>query len=399
MNGAPIPRRRGGGGRALLWLLVVAGALSAAGAADISKRRGFEIRLTQPETGSFHFGRTEITADVLAENPDQVDRVEFFVDDILIFIDQEPPYRCMFDFGQEPKSWIVKAVAHHQRGVTVSDTAITRRVAINYRIEVDRVLLSALVSRKDHPFLTLPDFTREDFTLIEDGAPQQILEFMPERRPVTLVLLIDTSGSMLDAMKLVHAAATACVEALRPEDQVAVVDFDSNVFLLSPFTTDRNDSQASIESTFADGGTALYDAVSASYRLLNDVSGPKAIILLSDGEDTDSRMKVDTVIEQAKTSDTIVYSIGLATSFMDMGLRSVLKELAEGTGGRAYFPDDIKGLEAVYHQIAHELTNNRYQISYSPSNDQWNGDWRKIDLTLNVKGFKVRTRRGYYAVR
>jgi VWFA-related protein len=374
-------------------------ALSSAGAAEVQKRRGLEIRLTNPTNGSFHFGKTEVTAEVITDDPDRVTKVEFYVDNILIFIDQESPFRCIFDFGQEPKSWIVKAIAHHENGVTVTDSAITRRIAINYRVEVDRVLLSAIVSAKDKPDGPMPDFDKELFVLLEDGVPQEILEFTQERRPLTLALLIDTSGSMVEAMKMVHAAATACVESLRDDDKVAVIDFDSNVFLLSNFTTEREESKASIQSTFADGGTALYDAVNASYRLLEEVSGPKAIILLSDGEDTDSRMKVEKVIEQAKTSDTIVYSIGLGTGMLDVGLRGVLKNLSEGTGGRAFFPDNLNELENVYRRIAHELTNNRYQVSYSPNNTDWNGEWRQVSLTLDARGYKVRTRKGYYAVR
>lgn len=388
--------------RGILPLAILVMAVSPASppaAQEVQKRKGMEIRITEPTDGEFRYGKSEIAAEVIAQDPEKIDRVEFFADNVLIFIDQEPPYRCIFDFGQEPKSWILKAVAHHKTGVTVTDTVITRRVAINYRVEVDRILLSAVVTRKDHPEKGLPDFSREDFVLLEDGIPQQVLEFSQERRPLTLALLIDTSGSMIPAMKMVHDAATTCVESLRDEDQVAVIDFDSNVFLLSGFTTDRAISKSSIQSTFADGGTALYDALNASYRLLADISGPNAIILLSDGEDTDSRLTLDRVIEHAKTSDTIVYSIGLGTGMLDVGLRGTLKELSEATGGRAFFPDNLNELENVYRRIANELTNNRYQLAYSPRNTDWNGDWRKVSLAIRIKGFRVRTRRGYYAVR
>ncbi|MEE8183769.1 MAG: hypothetical protein V3T95_00525, partial [Acidobacteriota bacterium] len=101
----------------------------------------------------------------------------------------------------------------------------------------------------------------------------------------------------------------------------------------------------------------------------------------------------------AKTSDTIVYSIGLGTGMLDVGLRGTLKELSEATGGRAFFPDNLNELENVYRRIANELTNNRYQLAYSPRNTDWNGDWRKVSLAIRIKGFRVRTREGYYAVR
>ncbi|MBI4162015.1 MAG: VWA domain-containing protein [Acidobacteria bacterium] len=382
-------------------LLLAAACLAAALAAEEPARRhGLEIEITQPADGSFQFGRTEITAEVRAADPEGVERVEFFVDGVLIFIDQEPPYRCVFDFGGEPRSRVVKAVAQYAGGVSVADTVITRRVVVHYEVAVDRVLLSAIVTPKEGSGAgTLPDFLREDFHLVEDGVPQEILEVSPERRPLALALLIDTSGSMVEGMKMVHEAATRCVESLRPEDRVAVIDFDTNVYLLSGFTQDREDSKASIRSTFADGGTALYDALNASFRLLAEVSGPKAIILLSDGEDTDSRLDLDRVVEKARTSDTIVYSVGLGTGMLDVGLRGVLKDLSEGTGGRAFFPDNLNELDSVYRSIAQELTNDRYLLSYAPTNTDWNGAWREVSLSLNQKGYRVRTRKGYYAVR
>ncbi|MEE9227311.1 MAG: VWA domain-containing protein [Acidobacteriota bacterium] len=380
---------------ALAVTLVFAGLVPTARAQE---RKGFSIRITEPAADSFRIGKSVIVAEVEG-HPDSVEKVEFFADGILIFIDEEAPYHCIFDFGDKPKSWVLEAVAHHRQGITVSDTVITRLVAIHYRVDVDRVLLSAIVTHKGHLYEPLPDFTRDDFTLLEDGTPQEILEFSLERRPLTLAIVIDTSGSMLGAMKTVHRAASACVESLRAEDRGAVVDFDENVYLLQDFTSEKEDLKTSIQSTFASGGTALFDAINASLRLLADVPGPKAIILLSDGEDTDSRLTLDVVVERAKTSDIIIYTVGLGTGFLDIGLRGILKDLAESTGGKAAFPDNVEQLEAVYKRIAHELTNNRYQINYSSSNPNWNGDWREISLAINSKGFKVRTREGYYAVR
>jgi len=354
-------------------------------AAETSKRKGFEISLISPRDGDFRFGRSEIAAEVKISDPSLVEKVDFYVDDKLIFIDKEPP------------SFVVKATAHHKEGVTVTATSITRRVVLNFQVQVNRVVLNATAQGDDHRFIT--DLKKEDFDLQEDGAPQQIIDFYVEQRPVVLCLLLDSSGSMQGRMDSVHLAAGKFVETLKPEDQALVIDFDEKVFLLQDFTNDVPLLKTAIDSTYAEGGTALYDALYAAFRKLRNHEGRKAIIILSDGEDTNSKFSYQRVLESAKTNDIIIYSIGLGTSFLDVGIRGILKDLAEETGGRPFFPGKVEELEGVYRQIADELRS-QYYLTYSPSNENWDARWRKIRLAVpGHKGLEVRTRRGYYAVR
>jgi VWFA-related protein len=377
--------------------LLVLGFASPGGGAEVSRRKGFEIEITSPRTGDFRFGRAEITAAVKAEDPSLVERVEFYVDERLVFIDREAPYACVFDFGTEPRSYVIKARAYHTEGVSVTAVSITRRVVLNYQIVVNRVVLNANVQDKNRRFVL--DLKREDFRLTEDGTPQEILDFYVEQRPVVLCLLLDSSGSMQGRMETVHLAAGKFVEALSPEDQALVIDFDEKVFLLQDFTRDAKLLKEAIDSTYAEGGTALYDAVFASYRKLKDVEGRKAIVILSDGEDTNSKFSYQRVLEAAKTNDTVIYSIGLGTSLLELGIRGALKELAEETGGRAFFPNRAEELQDVYRQLAEELKS-QYYLTYAPTNDAWDGSWRKIRLEVTGRdGLEVRTRRGYYAVR
>ena len=367
------------------------------GAQEVSKRKGFEIAITSPVSGDFVFGRTEILAEVKAAEPTLVEKVEFYVDDKLIFIDKEPPYSCFYDFGSEARSYVLRAKAFHREGVTVTATSITRKVILNYQVSVNRVVLFATAQDSDRRFVL--DLKKEDFRLEEDEKPQEILDFYLEQRPVVLCLLLDSSGSMQGRMDKVHLAADKFVESLAAEDQALVIDFDEKVFLLQDFTRDVKLLKEAIDSTVAEGGTALYDALFAAFRKLKDTKGRKAIVILSDGEDTNSKFSYQRVLEAAKTNEVLIYSIGLGISVLDVGAHSVLRELAEETGGRSFFPGKAEDLEGVYQQIAEELRS-QYYLSYSPTNEDWNGKWRKIRLSVQrKKDVETRTRKGYYAVR
>lgn len=365
---------------------------------EVRSRRGLSIKITNPVMNDFRFGRSDIDAEVKTAEPNVVEKVEFFVDEKLIFIDTEAPYHCSFDFGTEARSWVIKAVAHHREGLTVSDTVILRKVLLNYAVQVNRVVLYATaVSQSDSRRYVL-DLTRADLVLQEDGARQEIIDFYREERPVTLAVVSDSSGSMQRAMDTVHTAAGKFIDSLGPEDRALVIDFDDKVYLLQDVTGDKTALRTALTSTSALGGTALYDALYAAYRKLRGVDGRKAIILLSDGDDTASRFSFRRVLDEAKVNDITIYAIGLGTNVLDIDLRHVLKTLAQETGGRAFFPDKVDELESVYREIAAELKS-QYYLSYEPANVSWDGRWRKIDLSAPKKNVEIRTRSGYYAVR
>jgi len=365
---------------------------------EVRSRRGFSIKITNPVMNDFRFGRADIDAEVKTSEPNVIEKVEFYVDDKLIFIDTEPPYHCTFDFGTEARSWIIKAVAHHREGLTVTDTVILRKVLLNYAVQVNRVILYATAISDNNGRHYVLDLTRDDLVLQEEGVRQKIIDFYREERPVTLAVVSDSSGSMQKAMDTVHNAAGKFIDSLGPEDRALVIDFDDKVYLLQDVTGDKEALRTALTSTTALGGTALYDALYASYRKLRDVDGRKAIIVLSDGDDTASRFSFRRVLDEAKVNDIAIYTIGLGTNVLDLDLRHVLKTLAQETGGRAFFPDKVDELEGVYREIAAELKS-QYYLSYEPANTSWDGRWRKIELSAPKKSLEIRTRSGYYAVR
>ncbi len=283
--------------------------------------------------------------------------------------------------------------------MTVSDTVILKRVVLNYAVEVNRVLLYATAYSKEGPKHYALDLKKGDLLLEEDGSRQSIIDFYLEKRPVSLAVILDSSGSMQPAMDKVHTAASRFVDTLAGDDRALVVDFDEKVYLLQDLTNDKDLLRRAITSTNALGATALYDALYSSLRMLRGIDGRKAIILLTDGDDTSSKFSFKRVLDEAKISDVIIFSIGMGTTILDVDLRRVLKSLSEETGGRSYFPSKVDELEGVYKEIADELKS-QYYITYEPTNATWDGRWRKIKLFgAPGKDLEIRTRNGYYAVK
>ena len=377
--------------RRLLFAILVLAVATQAAAQDAERRRGFAIHIVAPVSDDFVLGRTKIQAEVKADVPADVDRVEFLVGDKVIFVDREAPYECVHDFGEESKAWVIRAVLFHREGFSVTDVIVTRKISVAAFEEVNRVILWVTVS--DRSDQLVGDLTKDSFTITEDGAPQIIKDFLQEDRPITMAIVLDSSGSMRDAMPEVHQAAASFVESLRPQDRAMVIDFDDKVFLLQDLTSDQAALKEAVSSTEALGSTALYDALHAAFRKLRGIDGRKAIVLLSDGDDTSSQFAHKRIVEEAKAQNVLIYAIGLGDV-----RKSVLKEFSEMTGGRAFFVAKAKELAEVYRKIADELRR-QYYLSYSTTNKVWDGRFVKLEVKTSHPDWSVRARRGYFAVR
>lgn len=383
---------------AAAFALAIAGALATAGLAqdDFQKRRGFSITITAPENQEYVLGRVKIAAELEIPSPDDLDRVEFYVGDDLVFVDREAPFEAFHEFPEIERSFIIRAVAHHVEGLRVSDAVVTQRVVISETAEVNRVLMWLSVTDGKDEFVL--DLDREDFTVKENGKPQRVIDFYHEDRPIRMAILLDSSGSMYDKLEEVHKAAESFVATLREDDRALVIDFDDRVFLIQDLTGDGEALAEAVTSTEAIGGTALFDAIHAAYRKLdNRYEGRTAIVLLSDGDDTASQFGFKRILEEAKTENTIIYSIGVGNSFGPDG-RRVLRDFAAFTGGRAFFVKKAEDLAEVYERIAEELRS-QYFLSYSTSIDAFDGRWVKLEVESAVPNHKVKARRGFFAVK
>ena len=214
----------------------------------------------------------------------------------------------------------------------------------SFRAGVDVVSLNVTVTDGQERFVT--DLTQDDFLLYEDGVLQETTYFSRRQLPIALALMIDTSASMDERMTTAQEAAIGFSRRLRPEDLAEIIDFDSRVEILQAFTNSIDALEEAIRLTSAGGSTSLYNALYISLRELKkaplrveDVRR-EAIIVLSDGEDTSSLVSFEEVLDLAHRSETAIYSIGLKTDEEGSGFREadfVLRELAQETGGRAFF--------------------------------------------------------------
>jgi len=361
---------------------------------EVTKRHGFAIKITQPTNQDFVIGRTKLVAEVKIDKPAAVEKVEFYVGDKLVFIDEEPPYECFYDFGKESKELVIKAIATHREGITVSDFIVTRKIALSFAVRVNRVLVDATVFDKEGNFVN--GLGKGDFVVQEEGAPREIIDFAPENRPILLGILLDVSGSMQEKIDEAQKAAIGFVDRLNDADHAMLVEFSEKVYMLSDLTNDWAGLKRLIASTKAIGGTALYDALHSTLRRLGKRQGRKAIVILSDGEDTNSQTQFKQVLEEAKGADATIYTIALGSGFADPMGHSKLKELAEQTGGRPFNVSKASQLEGVYTKIADELRR-QYSLTYASENEKFDGRWVPIKIEAKQKGLEVRSRKGYYA--
>jgi Ca-activated chloride channel family protein len=275
-----------------------------------------------------------------------------------------------------------------------------------FRSGVAVVSLNVTVSDSQQRFIT--DLEQGDFTVFEDGANQELIYFSKTHLPMALSLLIDTSASMEERLLVAQEAAVGFAQRVRPQDLAQVVDFDSRVQVAQAFTSDKAALEKAIRGTSSGGSTSLYNAVYIALKELAKVKASsaddvrrQAIVVLSDGEDTTSLVSFEEVMELAKRSETVIYTIGLQPREPSAlkGFREaefVLRQFAQETGGRSFFVQKAEELTGVYGQISDELSS-QYTMGYAPKNAKRDGAWRRLMVQVDRSNVTVRTKRGYYA--
>ena len=276
-----------------------------------------------------------------------------------------------------------------------------------FRSAVDVVSMNVTVTDSTNKYIT--DLTERDFEVFEDGAKQDLTLFNRTNLPVALSLLIDTSSSMEDRMATAQDAAIGFVRKLRPTDLGEVIGFDSRAEVLQKFTGNTAELEQAIRKTVPGGSTSMNNAIYISLKGLKKIPirqeeevRRQAIILLSDGEDTSSLVTFEDVLDLARRSETAIYAIGLMdenAGGQSKGFREAtyaLRQLANDTGGRAFFPADIKTLSGVYGQIYDELSS-QYTIGYTSKNPRRDGAWRRLVVRVARPNVQARTKQGYFA--
>lgn len=275
-------------------------------------------------------------------------------------------------------------------------TTITKRV--------DEVNVVFTVTDKRGHFIK--DLKQDDFKVVDDSKPAQtIRSFRNETNlPLRVGLLIDASNSVRDRFKFEQEAAIEFLNQIirRQYDRAFVIGFDTTPEVTQDFTDNTEALSKGVRMLRPGGGTAMYDAIYYACRdkLLaydkSPVATRRAIILLSDGEDNQSRVSREEAVEMAQKAEVIIYSISTNTSGLKLRGDKILEHFSEETGGRAFFPFKIQDVSDAFSQIQDELRS-QYAISYKPADFQPNGKYHSIAIVADNKKYKVRARKGYFA--
>jgi VWFA-related protein len=270
-------------------------------------------------------------------------------------------------------------------------------------LDVTRVNILFTVTDKKGRFVT--DLSKSDFDVVENKKSQAIQQFTAESDlPLRIAILVDTSNSIREQFRFEQQAAIRFIQSvLRPkEDRLMLVSFDSAAELVSDLTGDQKKLEEGIRSMRPGGGTALYDAIyfASKEKLMMDQPRDKfrrAMVVISDGEDTESRVSRDQALEMAQKADVVIYAISTNITRDDKDGDKVLRYLTDETGGQAFFPFKLEDLDQSFENIANELRH-QYNIFYRPDPLKTDGLYHPV--TVKTKGRKdlvVRARKGYYA--
>ena len=294
---------------------------------------------------------------------------------------------------------------------------------ISPTIQVEVNLVSLLASVRDKHGALINNLTKDDFTLTEDGQPQTVKYFTKETDlPLTIGLLVDVSASQRNLIEIERDAAYQFFsQVLRKKDLAFLISFGEDAELLQDFTSSPRLLQAGLNGLRVNSGvqgihpgpvptvgqprgTVLYDAVylAASDRMTHEV-GRKALVLITDGMDEGSRLKIDEAIRAAQKADCVVYSIYYVdpSAYYGRGYfggvsDSALKRMSEETGGHVFRVERKHPLPEVFKELQDEMRS-QYSVGYTPTNEKKDGTFRRVDLRTTDHNLKVQVRKGYYA--
>ena len=247
----------------------------------------------------------------------------------------------------------------------------------------------------------VPDLEKEDFTIIDNGKPQEISFFQNDVQPFTVVVTLDFSFSMNNNLKLLKSAAEQFILRMLPDDKGQVGAFSDKIMFSGPFTSDRDDLILALDDLQFGNPTRLYDAIDASIDNLDDASGRKVVLVFSDGDDNASRRSFDDVLKKAREKEVMVYAIGLQSDFFN-GQRMVrtrptpaLRRLADETGGGFFELKKTAELAPTFTRVSQEL-HSLYALGFTPTN--LDGKEHRLEVRAR-SGMTTRARRSYIASR
>jgi VWFA-related protein len=372
-----------------------AGELVAADQVTVNQTRGaFRVSIVEPEEHAKiarHAAHAMVRAEVAVPEDRRVESVEMKVNDHLVATLTSPPWQAEVEV---PDDDIVHlAVAAELEDGRRTETVRFLRAPENLeQLEVNLVELYTTVTDASGDLVR--GLTADDFQVLEAGRPQTVARFeLVENLPLTLGFAIDTSVSMSASLVEAQRAAQGFLSKLQPRDRAFVVGFSSRPYLVMPPTDDVEVVSQSLEGLTAMGRTAIHDGLITALYYFRGYRGQRALILLTDGEDTSSNTPWEKALEYAGRSGVAIYTVGLNVPVIKPEVRSHLAELAEATGGKVYYVDKADELAGVYEEIEHELRS-RYYLAYNSDRPEKDETYRPVEV--KVRRGKARTMRGYY---
>lgn len=355
----------------------------------------FAVRLVEPRQGHAYSQALAVHADVNVPPGDNLNRVElFFNEDRLATLYQAPFVHPNLELPARHATGYVRAVAVLDDGNSADDLVVINTGSTVDQIQVDFVeLYASALDRKGTPVTGL---SREDFTVVEDGVEQTIRRFETVNDlPINAGIVLDTSISMIEELDEAEDAALRFFEnVIQPKDRAAVVVFSDQPELRVPLTNSHSRLAAGLEGIEAAGETTLYDSVVFGLYYMVGLRGKKALILLTDGVDSQSKYSFEDTLEFAQFSGVAVYSIGIGIARNDHEAQRVLRRLASQTGGDYYLIDSARELERIYAKIEGELRS-QYLIGYQ-SPQSGSEEFRRVEIHSSRPNLEVKTVPGYY---
>jgi Ca-activated chloride channel homolog len=262
-----------------------------------------------------------------------------------------------------------------------------------FRVKVRLVEVYAAVF--DHSGRYVDGLNQDSFEVREDGEPQTIANFEASTVRLSCAILLDTTGSMGPVLPRVKNAVIKLIDALGPQDAVAIYSFDRQVTLRQEFTTNKAEAKRAVLRLRAEGETALFDAVAHTSQEVSLQPGKKALVIFTDGDDNSSMINAAAAISRAKKLGLPLYTIAEGEALQSGALRKTLAELSESTGGLPFEARKSGDIDQIFQEISRDLQH-LYLISYKPPAGKEPGRWRKIEVAVKAQGaLRIRSKQGY----
>ncbi|HVS16764.1 MAG TPA: VWA domain-containing protein [Thermoanaerobaculia bacterium] len=353
----------------------------------------FAVRLVEPQPGKTYRDVVRAAAEVDVPRLERLERVEFYLNETLVAALYQPPFVQPIAVPAELELAYVRVLGVLEGGSAAEDVVFVNAPDTVESLDVDFVeLYTTVLDRKGR---SVEGLSLEDFEVREAGRPQAVRRFELVRDlPIHAGILLDTSISMTERLEDAEKAAHAFFErVLTPRDRACLMTFNDVHALVVPFTNSPAVLAGGLGNLVAEGGTALYDSLIQALFYFNGLRGKRALILLTDGEDSGSSYGYDEVLEFARRSGVAIYGIGLSIEQRDLDVRSKLNRLCTETGGDCAFIDSATELAGVYERIERELRS-QYLLAYQSTAS--GKEFREIEVKVQGSGLRARTIGGYY---